>query len=64
MALISDKMALISDKKFPRAVAKFFDPLVPAVEIRTFGSSEREQAMAFASTPAGPPARRPSLRMP
>ena len=50
------RMALISDKKFPRAVAKFFDPLVPAVEIRTFGSSEREQAMAFASAPAGPPA--------
>lgn len=50
------RMALISDKKFPRAVAKFFDPLVPAVEIRTFSSSEREQAMAFASTPADPPA--------
>jgi len=50
------RMALISDKKFPRAVAKFFDPLVPAVEIRTFSSSEREQAMAFASAPADPPA--------
>lgn len=43
------RMALISDKKFPRAVAKFFDPIFPAVEIRTFSSSERDQAMAFAS---------------
>jgi len=50
------RMSLISDKKFPRALAKFFDPLLPAVKIRTFSSSEREQAMAFASAPAEPEA--------
>ena len=46
------RMALISDKRFPSAVAKFFDPLIPAVEIRTFNSTERDEAIAFASAPA------------
>jgi len=50
------RMALVSDKKFPQAVAKFFDPLIPAVEIRTFTTRERDQAIAFASEPVEPPA--------
>ena len=50
------RMALISDKKFPQAVAKFFDPLIPAVQMRTFTSSQREEAITFASAPADPPA--------
>lgn len=48
------RIALISDKRFPSALVKFFDPLIPAVEIRTFTSTERDEAIAFASAPAGP----------
>jgi len=35
--------------------SKFLDPLIPAVEIRTFSSSERDQAIAFAAEPVDPP---------
>lgn len=46
------RMALVSDKEFPKAVAKFFDPLIPTVEIRTFTANESDQAVAFAAEPA------------
>ncbi|MCH9732821.1 MAG: STAS/SEC14 domain-containing protein [Actinomycetia bacterium] len=43
------RMALVSDKQFPRAIAKFLDPFFPSVEIRTFGPDKCDQATAFAS---------------
>lgn len=43
------RIALVSDKKFPQAVMKVLDPLIPAVELRVFPAIERDQAIEFAS---------------
>ena len=43
------RTALVSDKQFPQAIAKFLDPLFPTVEIRTFTAKERDRAVGFAS---------------
>lgn len=43
------RMALVSDKQFPQALARFLDPLFPSVAIRTFAAKEHDDAIAFAS---------------
>jgi len=49
------RMALISDKQFPRAIASWLDPVFPTVEIRTFGADAKAEAVSFASSAAALP---------
>lgn len=39
--------AVVSDKQWVRVLAGIADPLIPHVEIRAFGSAERDAAMAW-----------------
>jgi hypothetical protein len=46
--------AVISDKSWVHALARITGPLAPHVEVRAFGSQEREAAMAWvAELPRG-----------
>ena len=48
--------AVVSDKQWVRVFARVVAPLVPHVEVRVFGSQERDAAMAWVADL--PPARR------
>ncbi len=41
--------AVISDKQWVRVFARIADPLIPHVEVRAFGSHERDAALAWVS---------------
>ena len=46
--------AVVSDKKWVHTLARIADPLVPSVEIKAFGSDQRDAALAWVSElPAG-----------
>lgn len=58
------RMAMISDKQFVQAIMKFMSPLVPTLEIKTFGGQEYEKALAFASEmPAAKTSDQPAMKM-
>lgn len=47
--------AVVSDKQWVRVLARIADPLIPHVEVRAFGSHERDAALAWVSdVPAEP----------
>ena len=41
--------AVISDKRWVHALARIADPIVPHVEIRAFGSDQRDAALSWVS---------------
>lgn len=45
--------AIITDKQWMRSLAKLASPLIPHVELRTFGPNERDEAMGWVSQVAG-----------
>jgi hypothetical protein len=47
--------AVITDKKWIETVASWEDRLLPGVEIRTFPTSRRDEALAWAAEPPAPP---------
>jgi stage II sporulation SpoAA-like protein len=41
------RVAMVTDKEWLRAIARFEDRLLPRIDLRTFGSQEREAALAW-----------------
>lgn len=41
--------AVVTDKQWLRTFIKFVDPVLPMVEVRAFGSDQRDEALAWAT---------------
>ncbi|MGA6925398.1 MAG: STAS/SEC14 domain-containing protein, partial [Desulfosarcina sp.] len=58
------RMAVVSDKQWPRALFGFMANLLGSVEINVFGTDHREQAMQWAAQlPEKPAAGTPAIRI-
>lgn len=59
-----ERVAVVSDKEWPVAVIRFTAPLMPTVEIKSFGPDESAAAAEWVSQiPAAQPVRAPAIRL-